>query len=79
MNETQSNSDPITLTIATPVGIVEAETFNEAEVWALAHFIARMGWGDFSTNTADNDEAFLIKRAIDKLQDLLMRTGFAPQ
>lgn len=79
MNQIYERSDQSTLTITTPAGIIEAETFNEAEVWALAHFIERVGWSDFSANIADNDEAFLIKQAIDKLQDVLMRSGFASQ
>lgn len=79
MNETPESSNQNTLTISTPAGAVEAEVLTEAETWALAHFVKRVSWSEFSANTADDGEAFLIKQAFDKLQDLLARSGYAPR
>lgn len=77
MNENPESSDQNTLTITTPKG-VGAESLSEAETWALAHFVGRVSWAEFSANDSDNDEAFLIKQAFDKLQDVLARSGYAP-
>jgi len=79
MNERPVSRDQNTLTITTPAGAVEAEVLTKAETWALAHFVGRVGWPEFSTHAADNDEAFIIKQAFDKLQDVLARSGFESQ
>ena len=79
MNDTPESSDRNTLTITTPAGTVEAEVLTKTETWALAQFVGRVGWSEFSTHAADNDEAFLIKQAFDKLQDVLARSGYAPR
>lgn len=78
MNETQSNSDPITLTIATPAGAYESEFLTEAETSALAQFVKRVGWFEFNSHSVNEDEAHLVKQAVDKLQNVLSRSGFDP-
>lgn len=78
MNENPESRDQNTLTITTPVGTVEAEVLTKAETWALSQFVGRLGWSEFSTHAADDDEAFLIKQAFDKLHDVLARSGYAP-
>lgn len=79
MIETPESFDQNTLTITTPTGAMQSEVLTKAETWALAHFVGRIGWPEFSTHAADNDEAFLIKQAFDKLQDALVRSGFSSQ
>lgn len=77
MNETPSSIDETILTITTPTG-AGAESLTEAETWALAHFVDRLSWSELLANATHNDEAFLIKQAFDKLQDVLARSGYAP-
>lgn len=77
MNEPTQSIDQNTLMITTPAGAIETEVLTKAETWALAHFVGRVGWPEFSAHAADTDEAFLIKQAFDKLQDVLKRSGFA--
>lgn len=76
MNETPSSSDETILTITTPTG-AGTESLTKAETWALAHFVDRLSWSELLAYAADNDEAFLIKQAFDKLQDVLTRSGYA--
>ncbi|MGK3121172.1 hypothetical protein QZH44_08500 [Pseudomonas corrugata] len=77
MNETFQTNDQNTLMITTPAGAIETEVLTKAETWALAHFVGRVGWPDFSAHATDTNEAFLIKQAFDKLQNVLERSGFA--
>jgi hypothetical protein len=52
---------------------------TEAETWALAQFIKRVGWTEFRGNAADEAEACEIRSAIDKLQQALAGAGVAPR
>ncbi|MGH8385470.1 MAG: DUF7706 family protein [Pseudomonas sp.] len=79
MSETQETNDPITLTIATPAGAYESEFLTQAETSALAQFVKRVGWFEFNSHAANEDEAHLVKQAVDKLQDVLSRSGYDPQ
>lgn len=79
MNETPENSDPITLTIATPAGAYESEFLTDAETSALAQFVKCIGWFEFTSHAADDDEAHLVKQAVDKLQNVLSRSGYDPR
>lgn len=79
MDETPENICQFKLTITTQAGAVDAEVLTKAETWALAHFVGRVGWHEFSAHAANNDEAFLIKQAFDKLQEALARSGFESQ
>jgi len=76
MNEKPENTDPVTLTIATLAGAYESEFLTDAETSALAQFVKRIGWFEFSSHAADDDEAHLIKQAVDKLQNALSRSGY---
>jgi len=78
MNDEQAVRNPITLTIATLVGASESESLTEAETSALAHFVKRVGWFEFNSHAVNEDEAHLVKKAVDKLQNVLSRSGFDP-
>lgn len=73
------NETPVTLTITSSMGDAESEFLTEAEASALAQFVKRVGWFEFTSNAVDNDEAHLAKQAFDKLQDVLARAGYAPE
>lgn len=79
MNETPSSRDEIILTITTPTGAIESGFLTDSETLALAQFVIRVGWFEFTSNAVDDDEAHLVKQAFDKLQDVLARAGFAPR
>lgn len=79
MNEKPENSEPITLSITTPAGARESECLTDAEASALAQFVKRVGWFEFTSNAVDEDEAHLVKQAVDKLQNVLSRSGYDPR
>lgn len=79
MNQTPGSPGPTTLTISVPTGGHESELLTQAEMSALAHFVRRVGWFEFSSHTADDDEAHMVKQALDKLENVLMRSGFYPE
>ena len=49
------------------------------EALALAQFVKRVGWHEFRNNAVDDDEAYVIKSAIIKLQNALADAGYAPR
>lgn len=79
MSSNSTTSGDATMTIATVAGVAEEIAFTEAEALALAQFVNRLGWEDFSASAAGDTEAFLVKQSVDKLQDLLTRAGFSPR
>lgn len=78
MNSELVPRNPITLTVVTPAGIFESEFLTEAETSAFAHFVKRVGWFEFNSHSVNEDEAHLVKQAVDKLQNVLSRSGFDP-
>jgi len=52
---------------------------TEAETWALAQFVKRVGWTEFRGNAVDEAEAYQIRSAVDKLQRALAGAGIAPR
>jgi hypothetical protein len=52
-------------------------TVREAE--ALAQFVKRVGWVEFSANAIDRSEAELMRDAIDRLRRGLQDSGFNPR
>ena len=52
---------------------------TEQEAMALAQFVKRVGWSEMRDNAVDDDEAYLIRDAISKIQDDLAEKGFAPR
>lgn len=78
MNDELVVRDPISLTVATTTGTSESEFLTEAETSALAHFVKRVGWFEFNSHAVNEDEAHLVKQAVDKLQNILSRSGFDP-
>lgn len=79
MNQTPVSPGPTTLTISIPTGGNESELLTQAEMSALANFVRRVGWFEFSSHAADDDEAHMVKQAVDKLQNVLLRSGFYPE
>jgi dissimilatory sulfite reductase (desulfoviridin) alpha/beta subunit len=52
---------------------------SDAQAWALAQFVKRVGWSEFRSNAQDDNEADAIRDAVDQLQKCLTQVGFAPR
>jgi len=52
---------------------------NEQTAMALAQFVKRVGWQEFSQNAVNGDEAYLIGDGVAALQRALSQAGFAPR
>ncbi|WP_434593378.1 hypothetical protein J3Q09_26015 [Pseudomonas sp. R4-83] len=78
MNNELVVQKPITFTVTTPAGASQSEFMTEAETSALAQFVKRVGWFEFNSHSVNEDEAHLVKQAVDKLQNVLSRSGFDP-
>ena len=51
----------------------------DLEALALAQFVKRVGWQEFRQNAVDEDEAYMIRAVIEKLQDALAQSGYSPR
>ncbi|WHP05763.1 MULTISPECIES: DUF7706 family protein [Acinetobacter] len=58
---------------------LELQNLSEAQAMALAQFVKRVGWNEIRVNAVNDDEAYLMRDAISKLQDALARQGYAPR
>lgn len=52
---------------------------TEAEAWAHAQFLKRVGWRDYRSNAVDDDEARVMRDAGNKVQRALADVGYAPR
>lgn len=52
---------------------------TDPQAWALAQFVKRVGWSEFRNNAVDDDEARLIRAAVDVLMASLREAGYAPR
>ena len=55
------------------------QELSEAEALALAQFVKRVGWQEMRANAVDDDETYLIRDGINKLQEALADAGFSPR
>ncbi|MEO3355901.1 DUF7706 family protein [Acinetobacter haemolyticus] len=58
---------------------LELQDITAAQAMALAQFVKRVGWNEIRVNAANDDEAYLMRDAISKLQDALASNGYAPR
>lgn len=54
-------------------------TLTEAEAWALAQLVKRIGWSEWRGISADDAEAYLMRDATDRLAVGLREAGYAPR
>ena len=52
---------------------------DDKEALALAQFVKRLTWSDLRGCAVDDDEAYVIKDAVDKFQRALAEEGFSPR
>lgn len=51
----------------------------EEEALALAQFVKRVGWHEFRGNAENDEEAYQIRDATDKIRTSLAEAGYAPR
>ena len=56
-----------------------AVTLTDAQAWHLAQFLKRVGFSDFRGNAQDNDEAYAMRDAADRVRVALADAGYAPR
>lgn len=49
------------------------------EALALAQFVKRVGWSEFRQNAVDDDEAYVIRDAVDRVAAGLAQVGYSPR
>ena len=64
-------------TTAKPVTL--AFELTDAEAWNLAQFLKRVGFSDFRSNAVDDQEAYAMRDAADKVRTALAEAGYAPR
>lgn len=58
----------------------QADAFmSHGETMALAEFFKRARWSELRGCAIDDDEAYLIRAAVGKVQDALARSGYNPR
>ncbi|AXI59246.1 hypothetical protein DLD99_01780 [Pseudomonas kribbensis] len=78
MTDTPNYPNQNALSLTATAGTTESEDLTNAETLALAQFIRRVGWFEFSAHAGSDEEAHLVKQAVDKLQTILSRSGYDP-
>ena len=52
---------------------------SESEAWDLAQFLKRVGFDQFYVNAQDNDEAYRMMFAAEKVRKALAEAGYSPR
>ena len=52
---------------------------EDNEAWELAQFVKRAGWDHFRSCAENDDEAYVIRDAVVKLERTLAEAGYAPR
>jgi hypothetical protein len=52
---------------------------TESEAWDLAQFLKRVGFDQFFVNAQDEDEAYRMMFAVEKVRQALAEVGYSPR
>ncbi|HML83119.1 MAG TPA: hypothetical protein PKE37_15280 [Thiomonas arsenitoxydans] len=52
---------------------------TDSQALALAQFVKRVGWHEFLACAVDEDEAYAIRSAVDRVQRALAEQGYSPR
>lgn len=55
------------------------DELEDHEAFAFAQLLKRIGWSEIRANAVDDDEAYLMRTAIDKIRNALAEEGIAPR
>lgn len=70
----------MTVTNALPTSPITALLeLSDAEAWALAQLVKRIGWADCRALAVDDAEARLMIQATDRVRAALAAAGYAPR
>lgn len=58
---------------------VTMEFESDTQAWLLAMWLKRVGWQEIRGNAQDDDEAYLMREAIERAQKELADAGYAPR
>jgi hypothetical protein len=68
------------VTDALPTSPIKAQlALSDAEAWALAQLVKRIGWSDCRALAVDDAEARLMIQATDRVRAALAAGGYAPR
>lgn len=73
-----SQSHVVTVTVDNAGQQADAQLSHE-EALALAQLVKRLTWTDMRGCAVDDNECYVIRDAVGKLQDALGRAGYAPR
>ena len=59
--------------------VTVSTALTDDQALALAQFVKRVGWSEFRTHVVDDNEAAMIRSAVDVLQKSLADAGYAPR
>lgn len=54
-------------------------SLTEVEALALAQLMKRIGWSEWRRNAIDDEEAYVMRDACERVQEGLAQVGFAPR
>lgn len=52
---------------------------TDGEAWSIAQFFKRAGFTDFRRNAQDEDEAYAMRDAANRIREALARAGYSPR
>lgn len=73
-----SQSHVVTVTVDNAGQQADAQLSHE-EALALAQLVKRLSWSEMRGCAVDDNECYVIRAAVGKLQDALGRAGYAPR
>jgi len=53
--------------------------FSDQDAWDLAQFLKRVGYSDFRSNAVDDEEAYRMLTAAEKVSRNLAAMGYGPR
>lgn len=63
----------------TPATVILTVEFTPQEAWDLAQLLKRLGFSDVRNNAIDNDEAYQMINAAEKVRKALAEAGYEPR
>jgi len=66
--------------MATPIKTVSITVnLTDFDAWHLAQWLKRVCFSDFRHNAVDEDEAYAMRDAAERVQTALAKAGYAPR
>ncbi len=52
---------------------------TDKEFYTIALYLKRLSWSDYQSNATDNDECYVMRDALYKLQKIINENGYDPR